>query len=33
MIKIYAALIRNGFKTIDEIPEQIREKVKKELED
>ena len=33
MIKIYAALIRKGFKTLDEVPEQIHEKVKKALED
>lgn len=33
MAKIYAALIRKGLKTIDDVPEQIREKVKKLLEE
>ena len=33
MIKIYAALIRKGFKTIYDAPLQIRDKVKKELEE
>lgn len=33
MAKIYAALIRNGIKTIDDVPEQLREKVKKLLEE
>ena len=33
MAKIYVALIRKGFKTLDEVPEQIREKVKKALKD
>lgn len=33
MAKIYAALIRKGIKTIDDVPEQIREKVKKLLEE
>lgn len=32
MAKIYAALIRKGIKTIDDVPEQLREKVKKLLE-
>lgn len=32
MIKIYVALIRKGLKTIDQVPEGIREDVKKELE-
>ena len=32
MAKIYVALIRKGIKTIDDVPEQIREKVKKLLE-
>ena len=29
MDKIYVALIRKGLKTIDDVPEQLREKVKK----
>mgnify|MGYP004481104433 CR=1 FL=1 len=33
MIKIYVALIRKGIKTIEDVPEQIREKVKKILEE
>jgi hypothetical protein len=33
MAKIYAALIRKGLKAIDDVPEQIREKVKKLLEE
>lgn len=33
MAKIYVALIREGLKTIDDVPEQIREKVKKLLEE
>lgn len=33
MAKIYAALIRKGIKTIDDVPEQLREKVKKLLEE
>lgn len=33
MDKIYVALIRKGLKTIDDVPEQIREKVKKLLEE
>lgn len=32
MIKIYVALIRKGLKTIDQVPEDIREDVRKELE-
>lgn len=32
MAKIYVALIRKGFKTLVEIPEEIREKVKKTME-
>ena len=32
MDKIYVALIRKGRKTIDDVPEQLREKVKKLLE-
>ena len=33
MIKIYVALIRKGIKTIEDVPEQIREKVKKTLKE
>jgi len=33
MTKIYVALIRKGLKTIDEVPVQIREEVKKLLEE
>lgn len=33
MIKIYVALIRKGLKTIDQVPEDIREEVRKELEE
>lgn len=33
MAKIYVALIRKGIKTIDEVPAQIREEVKKLLEE
>lgn len=33
MAKIYAALIRKGIKTIDDVPERLREEVKKLLED
>ena len=33
MATIYVALIRKGLKTIDDVPEQIREKVKKLLEE
>lgn len=32
MAKIYAALIKKGFKTIDDVPEKIRDDVKKLLE-
>lgn len=32
MAKIYVALIRKGLKTIDDVPEQLRDKVKKLLE-
>ena len=32
MAKIYVALIRKGLKTIDDVTEQLREKVKKLLE-
>ena len=33
MAKIYVALIRKGFKTIDEVPAQLREEVKELLEE
>lgn len=33
MAKIYVALIRKGLKTIDDVPERLREKVKKLLEE
>lgn len=33
MEKIYVALIRKGIKTIDDVPEQIRAKVKKLLKE
>lgn len=33
MAKIYAALIRKGKKTIEDVPENIREEVRKLLED
>ena len=33
MAKIYVALIRKGIKTIDDVPEQLREKVKKLMEE
>lgn len=32
MAKVYANLIRKGIKTIDEVPERIREEVKKIIE-
>lgn len=32
MAKIYAALILKGLKTIDDVPNQLREEVKKLLE-
>lgn len=32
MVKIYASLIKKGLKTIEEVPENIREEVRKELE-
>ena len=32
MIKIYVNLIKHGLKTIEEVPEPIREAVKKALE-
>lgn len=33
MVKIYAALIRKGLKTIDDVPEQLRDEVEKLLEE
>ena len=33
MAKIYAALIRKGLKTIDDVPKQLRDEVKKLLEE
>ena len=33
MAKMYAALIRKGLKTIDDVPKQLREEVKKLLEE
>lgn len=33
MAKIYVALIRKGLKTIDDVPEKIRDEVKKLLEE
>ena len=33
MAKIYVALIRKGLQTINDIPEQLREEVKKLLEE
>lgn len=33
MAKIYAALIRKGLKTINDVPEHLREEVKKLLEE
>lgn len=33
MAKIYAALIRKGLKTIDDVPERLRDEVKKLLEE
>lgn len=32
MVKIYAALVRKGLKTLKEVPESIREAVREELE-
>ena len=31
MIAVYVALIKKGLKTIDQVPEKIREAVRKEL--
>ena len=33
MAKIYAALIRKGLKTLEDVPEVLREQVKKLLEE
>lgn len=33
MAKVYVALIRKGSKTLDEVPDQIREEVSKLLEE
>ena len=33
MAKIYAALIKKGLKMLDDVPEQLREEVKKLLEE
>lgn len=33
MVKIYYNLVKKGLKTIDEVPEKIREEVKKLLEE
>lgn len=33
MAKIYVALIHKGLKTVDDVPEQLREEVKKLLEE
>lgn len=33
MVKIYVALIRKGLKTIDDVPEKIRDEVEKLLEE
>lgn len=33
MAKIYASLIKKGLKTIDDVPEQLREEVQKLLEE
>lgn len=33
MAKIYVALIRKGLKTIDDVPEQLHDEVKKLLEE
>lgn len=33
MAKIYVALIRKGLKTINDVPERLREEVKKLLEE
>lgn len=33
MAKIYASLVKKGLKTIDDVPAQLREEVKKLLEE
>lgn len=33
MVKVYVALVRKGLKTLDEVPEQIREEVSKLLKE
>ena len=33
MVKIYVALIQKGIKTIDDVPAQLRDEVKKLLEE
>ena len=33
MAKVYVALIRKGLKTLDEVPDQIRDEVSKLLEE
>ena len=33
MVKIYYILVKKGLKTIDEVPEKIREEVRKLLEE
>lgn len=32
MVKVYVSLIRKGIKTIDDVPEKIRDLVQKELD-
>lgn len=32
IVKIYASLVRKGIKNLSEVPDQIRDKVQKELE-
>lgn len=33
MVKVYVDLIRKGLKTLDDVPERIREEVRKALEE
>lgn len=33
MVKVYAALIKKGFKTIDDVPENLRDEVRALLEE
>ncbi len=33
MVKIYVALIKKGLRTIEQVPEKIREEVRKALEE